>query len=157
LARPPGWPLGDGKVRQAVEAIDRYGRLKLPDDFRTDIPTDLLALHLDAGRVRLLPWEPTGARADADYLQLAEGYVTSEVLEQMVSLSDRHQRLTMMSDGRVIIPKPVQFHLGLDLGSRQHPTPRHARELLVWRFPEWLELWTRGYRRRRHRTEDAES
>lgn len=143
MAPPVKWRLGDGRVEQAVESIDSKSRLGLPSSFRDGIGRELLG-HLDIpGRIRLLPWNPYGETVERALAGTApsDGSVAND-FDRWAPVADivgRFHQLRVGSDGRIGLSRAVRFHLEASVGDM----------VLVWRFPGWIEAWTRRYWARR--------
>jgi DNA-binding transcriptional regulator/RsmH inhibitor MraZ len=151
------WRIGGGDpVRHVVTTVDPKGRLQIPEDFRPSLGTELLGHLIESGRLRLSSWEPRGPQVDKEYRDIAaRAEIHDEDLDRMADLAQAFQRLTL-SDGRVGLPRPVQVHLEVRLGLR---TSLRARELVVVRFPSWVEVWSRrhaGQRLRRVHVNSAD-
>jgi hypothetical protein len=144
------WRIGGGvPVQHEVETVDPKGRLRVPEEFRPTLGADLLGWLIESGRLRIVARKPRGPEIEAEYLTLAERPSLREVdLDRRADLAHAYQHLTL-NDGR-----PIQSHLDLQLG---HRTPLRARELIVVRFPSWVEVWSRRHAARRLRRMQAET
>jgi len=137
-----------------VETVDPKGRLQIPEDFRQTLGTALLGQMIESGRLRLSSWKPRGPLVEKEYRDLAERTeLHDDDLDRMADIAHAFQRLTL-SDGRVHLPRPIQVHLEVRLGLR---TSLRARELVVVRFPSWVEVWSRRHAGRRLRRVDTRS
>jgi hypothetical protein len=159
VQRQIGPQIGDGEpVARTVVRIEPRGRLTLPDGFRSRFESGHALARLDEpGRLVLLPWDPDGLLAERRYAQLVStDPIDDDVLERLIELTDRHERLRIEAVGRVALQATTLFHLGMDLGSRKNPASVYAREVVLWRLPSRLEVWSRRYRATRLRVSPDE-
>jgi hypothetical protein len=125
-------------VFQDVRRLDERGRICLPPEA---VNGEVVLAILDApGRVRLLPWKDQGeaiAKRRNEMRSIEPRTVV--ILEALRQIEDRYQLVSLEKPPRFTPSPNMSLHLGLGVDKFYY----------LWRYPDWLELWSPAYRNAR--------